>query len=68
MNKISFQSYQGMKEIAYDRVKGSDSLFSSEFESNIHEIYDALGSLENHYLIKQSLEELHNNGPYRLIS
>lgn len=60
---IGVQSYQDMKEIAYGRVLGAAELFSSEYESNIKEVYDSISSLENHYLVKESLKALHEHGP-----
>lgn len=60
---IGYQSYHDLEDIAFERVKGAASLFTSEYEAIINRAYNSLADIENNQIISEQLVLLNNYGP-----
>lgn len=60
---IGFQSYNDLEDIAFERVEGAASLFSSEYEAIINRAYNSLADMESNQNISEQLILLNNYGP-----
>ncbi len=60
---VGYQSYHDMEDIAFQQVKGTASLFASEFEAQMQRTHTALTDLESNRAVLDQLTALNNYGP-----